>query len=53
MTIANGDFDIAFIIFSTLSASNLNEGGVSLELDPISIKGTSNNVLMLFCLYSR
>ena len=43
MTIVNEDFDITFIIFSALSALNLNEG-VSLDLDPVSIKGTSNNV---------
>ena len=43
MTIVNEDFDITFIIFSALSALNLNEG-VSLDLDPVSIKGANNNV---------
>ena len=47
MTIVNGDFDITFIMSSALSALNLNEG-VFLDLDPVSIKGTSNNGLMLF-----
>ena len=47
MTIVNGDFDVTFIMSSALSALNLNEG-VSLDLDPVLIKGTSNNVLMLF-----
>jgi len=46
MTIVNEDFDIIFIIFSTLSALNLNEEGISVARDPVLIKCTHNNVLM-------
>jgi len=48
MTIVNEDFDIIFIIFSALSALNLNEEGISVDLDPVLIKGTHNNVLISF-----
>ena len=46
MTIVTEYFDIIFIIFSALSVLNLNEGGISVDLDPVLIKGTRNNVLM-------
>ena len=52
MTIVNEDFDIIFIIFSALSALNLNEEGISVDLDPVLIKGTHNNVLMWFIFFS-
>jgi len=52
MTIVNEDFDIIFIIFSALSALNLNEGGISVDLDPVLIKGTRSNVLMRFYCFS-
>ena len=51
MTIVNEDFDITFIIFSALSALNLNKG-VSLDLDPVSIKGTSNNVFNVILVFN-
>jgi len=31
---------------------NLNEGGISVDLDPVLIKGTRNNVLIWFCFFS-
>ena len=46
VTIVNEDFDRIFIIFLALSALNLNEGGISVDLDPVLIKGSCNNVLM-------
>jgi len=52
MTIVNEDFDIIFIIFSALSALNLNEGGIFVDLDSILIKGTRNNVLIWFYFFS-
>jgi len=45
-------FHTIFIIFSALWALNLNEGGVSVDLDPILIKGTRNDVIMWFYLFS-
>jgi len=41
-------FNIIFIIFSTLLALNLNEGGISVDLDPVLIKGTRNDVIVWF-----
>ena len=46
MNIVTEDFDIIFIIFLALLALNLNEEGISVDLDPVLIKGTRNNVLM-------
>ena len=51
MTIINGDIDITFIMSSALLALNLNEG-VSLDLDPVSIKGTSNNVFNVILVFN-
>ena len=45
-------FNIILIIFSALSALYLNEGGISIDLYPVLIKGTRNDVIMWFYFFS-
>ena len=41
-----------FVIFLALSVLNLNEEGISVDLDPVLIKGTRDNVLVSFSFVS-